>query len=83
MADPLELEDAVTFLEEASRIFPDVTSILNTNQLLVLDADPKVLGMVVGSSASLPPPQRLIFPIFRVLLCATIKYLYSKEGRFT
>ena len=42
MADPLELEDAVTFLEDACKIFPDVTSILNTNQLLVLDADPKV-----------------------------------------
>ena len=36
-----ELEDAVTFLEEARGIFPDVTSLLNTNQVLALDMDPK------------------------------------------
>ena len=35
-----ELEDAVTFLERAKEIYPNVTSLLNTNQLLALDTDP-------------------------------------------
>ena len=36
-----ELEDAVTFLENTRKTYPNVTSLLNTNQLLALDMDPK------------------------------------------
>lgn len=35
-----ELEDAVTFLESARSIYPDVTLLLNTVQLLALDMHP-------------------------------------------
>ena len=34
-----ELEDAVTFLERAKAVYPNVTSLLNTTQLLALDTD--------------------------------------------
>ena len=34
------MEDAVSFLERAREIYPDVTSILNTNQLLCLEFSP-------------------------------------------
>lgn len=35
-----ELEDGITFLEDISSIYPDVTALLNTPQLLALDMDP-------------------------------------------
>ncbi len=36
-----EIEDAVTFLENAKKSFPNVTSLLTTPQLLSLDMDPQ------------------------------------------
>ncbi len=35
-----ELEDAVTFLENAKKRFPNITALLTTNQLVALDMDP-------------------------------------------
>ena len=34
-----ELEEAVTFLERVKAVFPNVTSLLNTTQVLALDTD--------------------------------------------
>ena len=34
-----KLEDAVTFLERVKAVYPNVTSLLNTTQLLALDTD--------------------------------------------
>ena len=34
------MEDAVTFLESAKKVYPDVTLLLNKIQLLALDKDP-------------------------------------------
>ena len=35
------MEDAVTFLETAKKLYSDVTLLLNKSQLLALDMDPK------------------------------------------
>ena len=34
------MEDAVTFLERAKAVYPDVVLLLNKTQLLALDKDP-------------------------------------------
>ena len=39
--DDKEVQDAVTFLEDARRVYPDVTHLLNTVQLLALDMEPR------------------------------------------
>ena len=36
-----ELEDAVTFLENTRKLYPNVTSLLTTSQLMALDMSPK------------------------------------------
>lgn len=39
--DGKEVQDAVTFLEDARRVYPNVTHLLNTLQLLALDMEPR------------------------------------------
>ena len=41
MSEPEEMQDAVSFLEDARRVYPDVTHLLNNVQLLALDMDPR------------------------------------------
>ena len=41
MSEPEEVQDAVSFLEDARRVYPDVTHLLNKVQLLALDMDPR------------------------------------------
>ena len=36
------MEDAVTFLESARKVYSDVTLLLNKTQLLALDKDPNL-----------------------------------------
>ena len=40
MSGPGEVQDAVSFLEDARRVYSDVTHLLNNVQLLALDMDP-------------------------------------------
>ena len=41
MSEPGEVQDAVSFLEDARRVYPDVSHLLNKVQLLALDMDPR------------------------------------------
>ena len=41
MSTEAEFPDAVTFLESLERAYPDVKSLLTTDQLKALDLDPK------------------------------------------
>ena len=40
MSEPGEVQDAVSFLEDARRVYSDATHLLNNVQLLALDMDP-------------------------------------------
>lgn len=41
MSEPDQVQDTVSFLEDARRVYPNVTHLLNKLQLLALDMDPR------------------------------------------